>query len=498
MTWRCRRASRWRRRDDPVDLHELRRSTAAWRLMTLDMDLPTAEAIGAFYVRIRDRYPHPPSWRRELLGGRRRSLPRRRVPSSRSTATGSTSEALERIEARGRLDIARTGVSGACAVSCRGCPPGSSRFRFGTIGPSNHFVELQEVEEVFDEVAAARLGVRAGQMTVQYHGGGGVLAGQVGRLFGRRMKTSKYVRTQMAVQKPLYHLARAGSLEGRSFAGRCTSPTAVPTSRFGPEGEPLHARQRGSHELRVRVPRCRPTPPSCGSLVRRSVRRRHPSWSTRRTTRSTRRTSRTRRAIVHRHNSARAYPGVVDAGRDRLRRGRSGHSHPRHPPDLLLPLRRRLRPRTGACTRPATAPGRSSTPSRRAGVSGPSEDGHSTLRFRYGDDDPVAVEHLDDRGVDEALAILSRNDLVRPVARMRPVGGAELTPASVTTLRPPRAGPDVGGPAPAVDPLTGATVLLSVACVAPPDTSRSGQRRARRRHRTSRCRDDAAAPRLDP
>jgi len=40
-----------------------------------------------------------------------------------------------------------------------------------------------------------------------------------------------------------------------------------------------------------------------------------------------------------------------------------------------------------------------------------------------------------------------------------------LSPASVATLRPPRAGPHVNGPAPAVDPLTGAAVLLSVAAL---------------------------------
>jgi hypothetical protein len=42
------------------------------------------------------------------------------------------------------------------------------------------------------------------------------------------------------------------------------------------------------------------------------------------------------------------------------------------------------------------------------------------LRFRYDDAAPRVVTHLDDRGVDEALSILVRNGLVRPVARMRP------------------------------------------------------------------------------
>ena len=60
--------------------------------------------------------------------------------------------------------------------------------------------------------------------------------------------------------------------------------------------------------------------------------------------------------------------------------------------------------------------------------------GRTTLRFRYDDAAPRVVHHLDDRGVDEALSILVRNGLVRPVARMRPSGGAELMSAQTVTL----------------------------------------------------------------
>jgi hypothetical protein len=45
----------------------------------------------------------------------------------------------------------------------------------------------------------------------------------------------------------------------------------------------------------------------------------------------------------------------------------------------------------------------------------------NTLRFRYRQDEPTEVPQLDNRGVDEALAILTRNGLVRPVARLHPV-----------------------------------------------------------------------------
>jgi len=44
----------------------------------------------------------------------------------------------------------------------------------------------------------------------------------------------------------------------------------------------------------------------------------------------------------------------------------------------------------------------------------------STLRFRYSGEEPAEVAHLDDRGVDEALGILRSEDVIRPVARLRP------------------------------------------------------------------------------
>jgi tRNA-splicing ligase RtcB (3'-phosphate/5'-hydroxy nucleic acid ligase) len=55
------------------------------------------------------------------------------------------------------------------------------------------------------------------------------------------------------------------------------------------------------------------------------------------------------------------------------------------------------------------------------GVSGPCERGHTTLRFRYKENEATVVPHLDDCGVDEAVGILVAHDLVRPVARLRPL-----------------------------------------------------------------------------
>ena len=88
-----------------------------------------------------------------------------------------------------------------------------ARLRFGTVGPTNHFIELQEVEEVFDPQTAAKLGVAQGQLTLQYHSGGGVLPGAIGAMFGRRKHYPKQIRAAMSVVKPLYHGMTARSLD---------------------------------------------------------------------------------------------------------------------------------------------------------------------------------------------------------------------------------------------------------------------------------------------
>jgi hypothetical protein len=54
------------------------------------------------------------------------------------------------------------------------------------------------------------------------------------------------------------------------------------------------------------------------------------------------------------------------------------------------------------------------------GLSGRDPRGHTTLKFGYKDTSVTVVGHLDDKGVNEGLRILAGNQLVRPVARLRP------------------------------------------------------------------------------
>jgi tRNA-splicing ligase RtcB len=79
---------------------------------------------------------------------------------------------LVHTESGGRLAAARAG-----AVSARARERG--RDQLGTLGGGNHFLELQEVDEVLDEGAAQALGLWRGQLTVLIHTGSRGLGHQV-------------------------------------------------------------------------------------------------------------------------------------------------------------------------------------------------------------------------------------------------------------------------------------------------------------------------------
>ncbi|MBN2290164.1 MAG: RtcB family protein, partial [Candidatus Glassbacteria bacterium] len=73
-------------------------------------------------------------------------------------------EDLEHCEEAGRLDGADPAV-----ISDRAYTRG--RDQLGTLGSGNHFLELQEVEEIFDREAAAAFGLSEGQFVILIHSG---------------------------------------------------------------------------------------------------------------------------------------------------------------------------------------------------------------------------------------------------------------------------------------------------------------------------------------
>ena len=93
---------------------------------------------------------------------------------------------LERTEEQGCIDGADAGK-----VSERAKKRGNDQV--GTLGAGNHFIEVDVVDEIFDETAAERMGLAPGRLAVQIHCGS--------RGFGHQVCTDYVKLFQRAVQK---------------------------------------------------------------------------------------------------------------------------------------------------------------------------------------------------------------------------------------------------------------------------------------------------------
>jgi tRNA-splicing ligase RtcB len=120
-------------------------------------------------------------------------------------------EDLAAIEAGGALADADDGM-----VSAKAKQRGHDQL--GTIGSGNHFVEVQIVDEVFDQVAATAYGLRTGQLTILIHTGSRGLGHQVCTDYVRRMDQ---VMADYGIRLPDRQLACAplASPEGRAYFG---------------------------------------------------------------------------------------------------------------------------------------------------------------------------------------------------------------------------------------------------------------------------------------
>ena len=120
-----------------------------------------------------------------------------------------TEDDVERTESRGCLPGADP-----AAVSERARERGGGQL--GTVGSGNHFIELQRVEHVFDERAAATYGLREGQATVLIHSGSRGLGHQVCTDFVKRMDAAH---ARYGIDLPDRQLACApqSSPEGRAY-----------------------------------------------------------------------------------------------------------------------------------------------------------------------------------------------------------------------------------------------------------------------------------------
>ena len=386
-------------------------------LVGLDIDKPHQTAIRRFYDHIRATYPYPPNYRPVLSSS---EVIRCAVEGAGFAVDRYDLDPaeLDRIEEGGRIGVESYGGVPRVRSELSWMATHLSRIRFGTIGPSTHFVELQQVEEVFDPDAARKLGVQLGQITLQYHGGDGVLNIQMGARFGRRLAGSRAMRAVMAVQKPAYQLASVRSprqLRERMrlyFSGGCP-----PVLRNSDEGERLmlanavamnygFAYRQATYSTLRNLAR-----QSFGAGMKLIVDSPHNTIYDEEIGGAP--------AVVHRHNSARAFPA------SRMR-GHPVFASTGMP--LLLPGTNRTSSYLCVAAEGAeqslfsASHGTGSIISdfARRGLSGQDPQGHTTIKFGYKDTSPAVVPHLDDNGVNEGLRILASNQLVRPVARLRP------------------------------------------------------------------------------
>lgn len=390
-------------------------------LISLDCDKPTEAGIHEFYRRVRERYPYPTRNVRELTA---REVRRAAVDGSLFAAErfGVDGDELERVEEFGRINLDRYGGSSRLHRELPSLAYQLARLRFGTIGPSNHFVELQVVEDVYDEHTANLLGVKAGQVVLQYHAGGGVLTGEVGALFGRRKHYPRHLRMAMAVQKPLYHLATARSYRQlRERLGLYFTEGCPPVELSSVEGQRMllanaaamnygFAFRTATYAALKKLA----TDVFGGAGGRLVVDSPHNSIYEEPLAGAPGQT-----AVVHRHNSCRAYPAHLSApGTVFAQTGQA----------VLLPGTNRTSSYLAVAGQMAElslysachGAGTLVADFARDGRSVEHPQGHSTLRFRYDDAAPARVTHYDDNGVNAALDVLVANGLVRPVARMRP------------------------------------------------------------------------------
>jgi tRNA-splicing ligase RtcB len=386
-------------------------------LLTLDTDRPTQAGIEEFYRRVRERYPYPTKNRGELSANevRNAAIDGARFAAERWQVEG---DDIERIEEFGRLDLERYGGSDRLLKEMPAIIFQLARLRFGTVGPSNHFIELQEVEEVFDEQAATALGVRKGQLTLNFHAGGGVLTGEVGALFGRRKHYPRQLRMAMAVQKPLYHLASARSFdELRQRLSLYFSNGCPPIDRYSDEGQRLMLANAAAmnYAFAFRVATYAALRNIAGQVFGASTKlivdSPHNSIYEEPTAAGS--------AVVHRHNACRAYPAhMMPEGTVFAQTGQAVLLPGTHRTSSYLAVAgdQSARSLYSACHGAGTV----ISDFVAKGLSHDHPDGHTTQRFRYNDAAPATVAHYDDNGVNAAMSVLERNGLVRPVARMRP------------------------------------------------------------------------------
>ncbi|MDD2770189.1 MAG: RtcB family protein [Methylococcus sp.] len=118
---------------------------------------------------------------------------------------------LARVEEHGRMQ-------GALPENVSARAKERQREEMGTLGSGNHYLEVQEVAEIFDAAAAQAFGVKEGEMVVSIHCGSRGLGHQIGTEYLRLMQDAA---KQYGIALPDRELACApiGSEVGQDYLG---------------------------------------------------------------------------------------------------------------------------------------------------------------------------------------------------------------------------------------------------------------------------------------
>jgi tRNA-splicing ligase RtcB (3'-phosphate/5'-hydroxy nucleic acid ligase) len=88
-----------------------------------------------------------------------------------------------------------------------------SQYNLGLGFAGNHFLEFQIVDEVLEHEAAARWGLKAGQVVLMYHTGPGIASTMLGRYYaGPRLKDSPKRRRDYFMKKLAFHMLNPDAL----------------------------------------------------------------------------------------------------------------------------------------------------------------------------------------------------------------------------------------------------------------------------------------------
>ncbi|MCW2501142.1 MAG: RNA-splicing ligase RtcB [Frankiales bacterium] len=381
----------------------------------LNVEDLSPKLLDSFIDQVKLRAPHPMPLK-AVLNRKEVFRAAREGASFAIERYGLDTEEIKAVEHRGRIELEEGTDERILRRFAPRLSAEASRFRFGGVGPGNHFIEVQVCQEILDPVAAAAMGVHKGMVVVEYHGGGGVWAGEMGRLFVPRKKSTGIRRARTAALKAAMHASvnpsvlkerwdlyfhnvrhaiEADSPEGKrlwmsyctamnyGFAYRIASYQVIRESLTAAWGSPV------STKLVYDSPH--------NSVYKEEVDG--------------------ELAFVHRHNTARAVgPGILA-------------DHPLGQP-VLVPGTNRTSSYLcigasgsgisldSACHGAGTLVGASV----KAGTAGPDPD-RVTRRYNYADSTMQEVAHVGDAGVDLAVDILRDENILRPVARFTPVAG---------------------------------------------------------------------------